>query len=257
MSAKDDQRLLSALGADHPEASRVLNVPAGDGTFSRLLRERGHTVTSADLFPEGCTEDPSCVEADMNAPLPFEDGAFDVVVSQEGVEHLENLAGFLRESRRILRPGGTIWITTPNFMDLSSRLAFLLSGQKSYKAGLPNENSTLWGRDGDRLYHGHAFTLPYFQLRYLLRVVGFEDVSVGARGWSRSSCVLYPFFLPLNALVLRYGMASRARKDAKHGRTPPDDALMDELRTQGLSRALLCGKGITVRARVPDQPTNR
>ena len=86
----------------------------------------------------------------MNERLPFDDDSFDAIVSQEGVEHLENLPGFFRECRRILVDGGHLWITTPNFMDISSRLAFLLSGQKSYRAGLPNEQSTMWGRDGER-----------------------------------------------------------------------------------------------------------
>lgn len=252
MTAKDDRRLIARVEAGLPRGARVLNLPAGDGGFSAQLVGAGYDVVSSDLFPESCSLGPQpCVEADMNLALPFEDDAFDALVSQEGVEHLENLAGFLRECRRVLRPGGRIWITTPNFMDLSSRLAFLLSGQKSYKAGLPNEQSTLWGRDGDRLYHGHAFSLPYFQLRYLLRVAGFGDVGVEARGWSRSSCCLYPLFLPINAHMLRRGLKRRAAKDRAEGKPAADDALCRELKQHALSRSVMCGKGLTLSATLP------
>jgi len=184
----------------------------------------------------------------MNERLPFEDGAFDAIVSQEGVEHLENLAGFLRESRRVLKQGGHIWITTPNFMDISSRMAFLLSGQKSYRAGLPNEQSTVWGRDGERVYHGHAFSLPYFQLRYLLRVNHFDQIELFARGWSTSSRMLYPFFRPLVGLVLGRGLRGRQARDRRKGKAAIDDDLRRALYRDGVSKQLLCGKGILVHA---------
>lgn len=46
--------------------------------------------------------------------LPAEDGAFDVVVSVDVQEHLEDPGAFLREVVRITRPGGHVVVTTPN-----------------------------------------------------------------------------------------------------------------------------------------------
>jgi len=253
VSQQDDQRLLATIAETAPAGSRLLNLPAGEGLLSRQLREHGHDVVSADLFPEGCTQSgDKCVEADMNERLPFDDDSFDGVLCQEGVEHLENLAGFFRECRRILKAGGHFWITTPNFMDISSRLSFLLSGQKSYRAGLPNERSTIWGRDGERVYHGHAFSLPYFQLRYLLRVNHFDDIELSARGWSTSSRMLYPFFRPIIGLALGHGLKTRQARDRRKGAATIDDALRETLYKDGVSKALLCGKGILVHARHRD-----
>jgi len=250
VSKADDDQLIEAIRAAVPAGARLLNLPAGNGALSAQLRARGYEVVSADLFPEVCTESgDEPVEADMNETLPFEDDAFDGVLSQEGVEHLENLAGFFRESRRILKDGGHIWITTPNFMDLSSRLSFLLSGQKSYRAGLPNEQSTMWGRDGERVYHGHAFTLPYFQLRYLLRVNHFDQIALDARGWSTTSRVLYPLCRPFVGLYLGHGLKVRQKRDRAKGKATIDDALREALYRDGVSKALLCGKGILVHAR--------
>lgn len=45
--------------------------------------------------------------------LPFEDGAFDLVVSTEVVEHVHDVQRFLSEARRVLRPRGRLALTTP------------------------------------------------------------------------------------------------------------------------------------------------
>jgi len=250
MSEKDDAIVEAAIRAADLGAARLLNVPAGDGAFCARLAQLGFDVVSADLFPENCTAAPGeAVFADMNERLPFEDDGFDAILSQEGVEHLENLAGFLRECRRVLKDGGHVWITLPNHMDLSARLSLLLAGQQSYKGGLPNEQSTLWGTDGERMYHGHAFTVPWFQLRYLLRLSQFDDIELSARGMSRSSRVLYYPFRPILGLMLKRGLARRQAKDRGKGRAT-DDELLKTLHRDGVSKALLCGKGLLVHARL-------
>lgn len=259
MPPADDQLFEAVLARGDLAGGRLLNLPAGDGRLSARLQERGFEVVSADLFPEACGQDPRCVRADMSAALPFEDDAFDALVCQEGVEHLENVGGFLRECARVLREGAHLWITTPNFMDISSRLAWLLTGQKSWRAGLPNERSTLWKVDGERMYHGHAFHLPWFQLRYLLRVRGFDEFAVEARGWSKSSVLFYPFLRPLLGFLLARGLARRETRDRRKGKAHTDRALRAALHREGVSRSLLCGKGLVVHARLREAtaPQNR
>ena len=46
--------------------------------------------------------------------LPFDDRQFDVVLSFEVVEHLDQVDRYLAELRRVLRPGGTCVVSTPN-----------------------------------------------------------------------------------------------------------------------------------------------
>ena len=112
-----DQFLVDDIQSSLPEG-RVLDIPTGSGNISKLLGDAGYEVTPADLFPECFQQEGyQAIKADMNERLPFEDNSFDILVCQEGVEHLENVASFFRECGRVLRDGGTIWITTPNYMD--------------------------------------------------------------------------------------------------------------------------------------------
>jgi SAM-dependent methyltransferase len=54
------------------------------------------------------------------ATLPVRDGSVDVVASLQVIEHLWDQPAFLAECRRVLRPAGTLLVTTPN------RLTFTL-----------------------------------------------------------------------------------------------------------------------------------
>ena len=53
------------------------------------------------------------VELEPDAPLPLDDGEFDLVVCAETIEHVRDVQLFLSEIRRVLRPGGTLGLTTP------------------------------------------------------------------------------------------------------------------------------------------------
>jgi SAM-dependent methyltransferase len=46
-------------------------------------------------------------------PLPFEDSSFDLVLAAETLEHVRDVQLLLSEARRVLRPGGTLALTTP------------------------------------------------------------------------------------------------------------------------------------------------
>lgn len=226
----------------------ILDLPAGDGELSSQLRSLGYQVTPADLFPENFSpEGGHCLKADMNHPLPFADERFDGVICQEGIEHLENPAAFIRECRRVIRDGGYLWLTTPNFMDLSGRLSFFLTGMKSFYTGFTNEQATLWGRQGEDFYHGHAFSLPFFQLRYLLRLGQFDAIRLHGLGTSGLSLVLLPLVYPLAWLLLRVARRRRLRKSVNRGPKRAESAELNaELNRQALSCALLCSKKIAI-----------
>jgi SAM-dependent methyltransferase len=62
-------------------------------------------------------------------PIPHDDESFDLVLAQEIVEHLADCGHLLRESHRVLKKGGYLYLTTPNLAGLIDRI-FLLRGKK-------------------------------------------------------------------------------------------------------------------------------
>lgn len=89
--------------------------------------------------------------ADANKPLPFPAGYFDVVMAMELIEHLHDPLTFLLEAKRVLRPGGSLIITTPNESRIVNTLIQLLP------ASLRHHYDT--SREQDFTRHGPAFHL--------------------------------------------------------------------------------------------------
>jgi SAM-dependent methyltransferase len=234
---------------DRASGVLLLDIPAGAGDESARLAQMGFTVVSADLFAPSrlCAPVKRWIRADCNQPLPFRTGAFDAVLSREGIEHFENQAGFVRECARVLRPGGRFVITTPNVMHLSARASAMLTGQRTMRRGLANEVETLRARTGDRFYHGHIFLIDYFRMRYLMRLAGLGRIEVYTDRFSPSSVALAPI-APAMYLASRAAVAAFARKARQHRRAIAPPELTAEIMSHVFSRALLFGKRMIVTA---------
>lgn len=147
--------------------ARIADVGAGRGAFSKLVGEwlrsarslepREH-VFACDLIPESFEYDGvACARTGADGRLPFPDAQFDATVSIEVVEHVEDQFAFLRELARITRPGGKVIVTTPNVLNMNSRLRTLFTGFPALFDPLP-----LATRD-PRLLGGHIHPIsPYF-----------------------------------------------------------------------------------------------
>lgn len=231
------------------ERALLLDIPAGAGGESARLGRMGFEVVAADLFPPaaGAAAAARWVRADCNAPLPFRTGAFDAVLSREGIEHFENQAGFVRECARVLRPGGRVVLTTPNVLHLSARLSAMLTGQRIMRRGLANEVQTLRARAGSRFYHGHIFLIDYFRLRYLMRLAGLGAIEVYTDRFSPSSIALAPLAAAMY-VASRAAVGAFARKARQHRRAVAPPELTAEIMRHVFSPALLFGKRMIVTA---------
>lgn len=151
---------------------RVLDAPCGPGLLSETLRRLGHNVTAVDLDDDlDPHPDIDFRALDLDEPLPFSDQAFDVVICGDGIEHMENHFGLIREFSRVLRANGYLYIATPNYLDIERRLKFFLTG--SMARPLPRRRGTL-GEPKRPLDHINPVTLT--RLAHIAEGAGLDLV---------------------------------------------------------------------------------
>ncbi len=115
------QRLLKAYYLAKPYIKgNLLEVGCGEGRGVELLAPLSDTYVALDKITDVIDklkkQHPSVRFIRANVP-PFEDlkdDSFDVIVSFQVIEHIKNDRYFLEEIYRVLKPGGTALITTPN-----------------------------------------------------------------------------------------------------------------------------------------------
>ena len=155
-----------------PEKARIADLAAGEGAFSIWLRDLGHEVEAVDASSERWKVDSIPVRiADLDSEFATEltaaGGKFDAVVAIEIIEHLENPFRFVRECSKLLKPGGLLFLTTPNVEAVSSRLIFLYTGRlKSFGAY-------------ETVRPAHITPIFKWKLDMILDEAGFEVVHEG------------------------------------------------------------------------------
>ena len=97
---------------------RALDLGCGDGRLTAELDAAELTAADVsrvalDRARARLPEHAVLAELEPDAPLPFADGAFDLVLTVETAEHVRDLQLFLSEIRRVLAPGGELALTAP------------------------------------------------------------------------------------------------------------------------------------------------
>ena len=110
-----------AWAAEVVSGKRVLDAACGEGYGSRLLSAHASHVTGLDISEQAVAHardrypaENLAFECGDASRLPFEDASFEVVVSFETLEHLEQQDRLLAEFRRVLRPDGFLLISSPD-----------------------------------------------------------------------------------------------------------------------------------------------
>ncbi len=150
-------------------SKKVCDLSAGRGYIARLFEEVGADVHAYDLFPDQNRFFKAPVHhIDLQQKFPIERGTFDLVMCCETIEHLPNQYFLFQEAARILKPGGTLILTTPNSSSLRSRFSQFMLESEHYGAPAPNELNafTSWddGKDG---YFSKLFISGVLRLRTL------------------------------------------------------------------------------------------
>jgi 2-polyprenyl-3-methyl-5-hydroxy-6-metoxy-1,4-benzoquinol methylase len=161
------------LMAQHvSKGSKVLDLAGSAGAFSARLADAGYNVTGNDIDDEhwAAPQVPK-LTVDLNEPFEsaLEAGSYPAVVAMEVIEHLNNPVKLLEDCRRLVAPGGCILISTPNVLDIESRLTYL-------RSGFPFHFSPQ-----SFFATGHRTILPYWLLELLFEEAGLviEKPAVG------------------------------------------------------------------------------
>jgi SAM-dependent methyltransferase len=171
--------------ASAPGPALVVDVGCGDGAAMSLAARRnpGHRMVgldwSAGSLRHARALGLTLVQAGVEPPgLPLADQIADVVIMSELIEHLLDTDSALEEVLRVLRPGGSLLLSTPNLAAWYNRGLVALGVQPVF-----SEVSLrgVYGRPGSQVAgHLHLFTRR--ALVQLLAARGFDCVQVtGAR----------------------------------------------------------------------------
>jgi SAM-dependent methyltransferase len=176
-----------------------LDIGAGQGDLIRHLGGAMALRSAAcdfhvERFAGALAEIPVAQVDVEREPLPYPDGAFDLVTCSEVVEHLENYRVLLREAHRVTKPGGLLVLTTPNVLNVQSRMRYLASGFPVLFGPLP------LGHDERHSTARHITPIPYFYLAHALLETGFGGLELDIDKVQRTSVVWLALAAPVIAL---------------------------------------------------------
>jgi 2-polyprenyl-3-methyl-5-hydroxy-6-metoxy-1,4-benzoquinol methylase len=152
--------------------TKVLDLGCGEGFFIQKMMSKGvpaKNITGCDMDRFGSNEDTfNYVKTNLEQPLPLPDQIFQLVTALEVIEHLENPRALIREISRVLTPGGTAVISTPNNESFTSLLSLAVRGYPSAFA--------------DANYPAHITPILFVDLRRMLLEANLTDIQTH---WSK------------------------------------------------------------------------
>jgi 2-polyprenyl-3-methyl-5-hydroxy-6-metoxy-1,4-benzoquinol methylase len=159
-----------------PVGSLVLDFGAGEGALSERLADSGYKVISADINGEEFkSKNAKFYKLDFNDKENLENfineyrEKFDLIISAEIIEHIENPWEYIRTIKLLLKKGGMLLITTPNTTSWLSRMYFLFEGKFHQFS------------DTD-LEYGHISPITKWELNNVLKHEGFTNIEFRPAG---------------------------------------------------------------------------
>lgn len=104
------------------QGKSVLDLGCGSGYGAARIAGVADAVHAVDVDPDAIgfarerylRRNLTFSRIEPGRPLPFSDGAFDVVLSFQVIEHVHDDRGYLEQACRVLKPGGLLVVVTPD-----------------------------------------------------------------------------------------------------------------------------------------------
>lgn len=163
------------------KGKKVLDVGCGTGGVLQMLEGLGAEAEGVDVSQaalEYCRHKNLKVTLGDGAKLPYPDSVFDLVISSDVLEHIENDVTAVAEIKRVLKPGGVLIATVPAHQKLFSYHDVALHHARRYSKkqfidllakSFPEVNVT-W-------IHS-ALLIPAAVQRVIFRYIGKKDSDV-------------------------------------------------------------------------------
>lgn len=148
-----------------PASESLLDYGAGRGDLSKAILATGRiqNIYAADLFPPPADLPAGIqwLQKDLNEELDQYRDRFDILVSAEVIEHLENPRATMRSWFQMLKPGGRLFFSTPNNESYRALLSLFFRGH--------------FIEFTDSCYPAHITALLRKDLERITREAGFMD----------------------------------------------------------------------------------
>ncbi|MFH1137782.1 MAG: class I SAM-dependent methyltransferase [Pseudomonadota bacterium] len=207
-----------------------LDIGSGTGELIGLLRDRCGVASRACDCTADMLKTPDIpldlIDLNQEKKLGYADETFDLVTATEVIEHLEDYRNLVREIHRVLRPGGLCVLSTPNVLNINSRLRNLWFGFPVLFGPLPVGGRSLGSSAG------HITPISYFHLAHAMLEAGYSSVRLGRDRFQRSAVLK---MVALYAPIRLFGALARRREVRRYKTIDPDNSgLVKDMNSAGM-----------------------
>ena len=182
---------------------RLLDVGCGDGSFLSLARSCGWDVIGLDPDPEAATNAAKQGLTVYEGGIEYFDGKtelFDVITMCHVIEHVHDPVNVLKICHSLLKPGGQLWLETPN-IDSLGHARF----QENWRGLETPRHLVLFNRRSlNQAFVDAGFSAPHDCVRPSPHAGMFESSFAMEQGFSPYQRVAIPKVLKWQASIASY-----------------------------------------------------